>query len=228
MGYYGFLILAIGLSMVGAWVKRQLQSKFRKYYHLPLGVNLSGAQVAAKMLVDYGINDVKIQQGKGMLTDHYNPLTKTVTLSPAVYQGRNVAAAAVAAHESGHAIQHATAYSMLQLRSALVPIIKVAAGASQFLLIGAFIFIETFPELMLFAVVAFALTSLFSFITLPVEFDASKRALNWLEDSRVTSEGEYDGAKEALWWAAMTYVAQALTSLVMVLYLLGTYLSSRK
>jgi len=228
MGYYGFIFLAVGLSVIGSWVKRQLQNKFNRYQQIPIDRNLSGAEVAMAMLKHYDIYDVKVMQGKGNLSDHYNPLTKTISLSPMVFQGKNIAAAAVASHESGHAVQHATAYSMLQLRSALVPIIRLAAGASQFLLIGAFIFIETYPQLMLVAVVAFALTALFSFITLPVEFDASKRALNWLDKTNLTTDKEYDGAKDALWWAAMTYVASALTSFIMVIYLLFTYLSSRK
>lgn len=228
MGYYGFIILAVGLSMVGAYVKRQLQSRFNKYIRIPLAANLSGAEVAAIMLKDHGVEGVNIISGKGTLTDHYNPMTKTITLSPPVYQGRNLAAAAVAAHESGHAIQHATSYSMLQLRSALVPIIKLAAGASQFLLIAAFLTINSFPQVMLFAIVAFAITAVFSFITLPVEFDASKRALDWLEKTSITNPQEYEGAKDALWWAAMTYVASALTSFVMVMYLVLTYFSGRK
>ena len=227
VGYYGYYLIAGILSLVGMLVSARLKSKFEKYSRMPLSSGLSGAEVAAKMLRDNGITDVKIVQGQGMLTDHYHPIKKVVSLSPDVYQGRSVAAAAVAAHECGHAVQHAEAYAMLQLRSALVPVVQIAATAQQWLLILAFMMLNTFPTLMLFAIGTFLVTTLFSFITLPVEFDASRRALVWLDESGIARGPEHDGAKDALWWAAMTYVAAALSSLVMLLYMILRYSSSR-
>ncbi|HHJ51216.1 MAG TPA: zinc metallopeptidase [Phaeodactylibacter sp.] len=227
VGYYGYYLIAGILSLVGMLVSARLKSKFEKYSRMPLSSGLSGAEVAAKMLRDNGITDVKIVQGQGMLTDHYHPIKKIVSLSPDVYQGRSVAAAAVAAHECGHAVQHAEAYAMLQLRSALVPVVQIAATAQQWLLILAFMMLNTFPTLMLFAIGTFLVTTLFSFITLPVEFDASRRALVWLDESGIARGPEHDGAKDALWWAAMTYVAAALSSLVMLLYMILRYSNSR-
>ncbi|MBR9919700.1 MAG: zinc metallopeptidase [Bacteroidetes bacterium] len=225
--YYVYMAIAGVLSLVGAFVSNRLKSKFKKYSKVGLQNGMSGAEVARAMLQHYGIHDVNIVRGQGMLTDHYNPATKTVSLSPPVHDGRSVAAAAVAAHECGHAVQHDQSYSMLQMRSALVPIVSVAARAQQWLLLGAFLLLNQFPALMLVTIIAFALTTLFSFITLPVEFDASKRALVWLDESGTTrSGGEHEGAKDALWWAAMTYVSAALSSLVMLLYLVLRYASS--
>lgn len=214
-------------SLVGMFVSNRLKSKFNKYSKIGTRSNLSGYEVAQKMLDYYGISGVKIVQGKGFLSDHYNPMTKTVSLSPQVYQGRSIAAAAVAAHECGHVVQHDTGYAMLQLRSGLVPLVKAASMAQQWLLIGAFVMLNTFPQIMLITIIAFAVTTLFSLVTLPVEFDASNRALAWLEQSRVTQGEEQAGAKDALWWAAMTYVAAALSSLVMVLYLIMQYNNRR-
>ena len=222
-GYLGFMVIAGILSFVGAFVSGRLRNKFRQYSQVGVASGLPGHEVARTMLEHYGIHDVKIVEGKGMLTDHYNPLSKTVSLSPEVYRGINVAAAAVAAHECGHAVQHATAYSMLKFRSSMVPFVKAASIAQQWLLLGAFLVFGTFPQLMLAVIAAFAITTLFSFITLPVEFDASRRALAWLDASGVAQGQEYDGAKDALWWAAMTYVAAALSSLVMLLYLILRY-----
>ena len=223
----GYMIVAGLLSLVGAFVSNRLKSKFKKYSQIGIRSGLSGAEVAERMLRHYSVMDVKIVQGQGFLTDHYNPATKTVSLSPPVYQGRSIAAAAVAAHECGHAVQHATAYSMLQLRSGLVPIVKAASMAQQWLLIGAFMLANTFPQLMLITIAAFAVTALFSFVTLPVEFDASRRALAWLQTSNVTAGAEQEGAKDALKWAALTYVAAALSSLVMVLFLILQYMGGR-
>lgn len=225
--YYGYMIVGGILSLVGMFVSNRLKSKFKHYSQIPLNSGLSGAEVAQRMLQHYGISNVKIVAGKGFLTDHYNPVSKTVSLSPAVYEGRSIAAAAVAAHECGHAVQHAEAYAMLQVRSALVPAVKVSAMAQQWLLIIAFMTLSTMPSLMLLTIAAFAVTTLFSFITLPVEFDASKRALAWLDNSGVTRGQEQAGAKDALWWAAMTYVSAALSALVMVLYLVLQYTSRR-
>jgi len=189
---------------------------------------MSGKDVAEKMLSFYNIRDVKVIEGQGYLSDHYNPLTKTVALSPEVYQGRSVSAAAVAAHECGHAVQHDTAYAMLKLRSAIVPVVKVASMASQFLLMFAFMLANTFPSLLLITIIAFAITCLFSLITLPVEFDASKRALVWLDQSGTAQGEEYEGAKDALKWAAMTYVSAALSSLVMLIFLILRYMGTNR
>ena len=218
-----YLVIAGILSVVGFIISGRLKSKFQHYSQVVLRNGMSGSEVAAAMLRHYGINDVNITQGQGFLSDHYNPLTKTVNLSPDVYQGRSVAAAAVAAHECGHAVQHAHAYAWLQLRSAVVPVVNVASGALQFLLIGAFMFANTFPALMLITIILYAITTAFAFITLPVEFDASRRALVWLDETGVASGTEHAGAKDALWWAAMTYVSAALSSLVMLVYLLLRY-----
>ena len=225
--YYVYMIIAGVLSIVGFVVSNRLKSKFHHYSQIGLRSGMSGSEIAESMLRHYQIYDVKVVMGQGFLSDHYNPLTKTVNLSPQVYEGRSVAAAAVAAHECGHAVQHANAYSMLQLRSTLVPVVNIAAQAQQFLLIGAFLFINTMPGLLLVTIIAFAITTLFAFITLPVEFDASRRALAWLDSSGRTQGAEYDGAKDALWWAAMTYVSAALSALVMLVYLVLRYLGSR-
>jgi uncharacterized protein len=182
--------------------------------------------MAEKMLAHYGIRDVQIVEGQGYLTDHYNPQTKTVSLSPDVYHGRSVAAAAVATHECGHAVQHAQSYSMLQLRSRLVPVVQFSANIQQFLFMGAILGMGAGlgGTLMIFMVATFGITALFSLVTLPVEFDASNRALAWLDNTGALPPQEHDGAKDALWWAAMTYVAQALGALVMFLYFLLSFL----
>ncbi len=224
--YYIYMGLTFALSLVGMFVSNRLKSKFNKYSMVGLRNGMSGKEVAEAMLRHYNIHDVKVVPAQGYLTDHYNPMTKTVALSEPVYGGRSVAAAAVAAHECGHAVQHDTAYSMLQLRSALVPIVKIAATAQQWLLMIALLMLSQFPQLLLITIIAFAVTTLFSFITLPVEFDASRRALAWLDETGTTQGQEYDGAKDALWWAAMTYVAAALSSLVLLLYLIMRYVGS--
>jgi len=224
--YYIYMAVAGVLSLVGMFVSSRLKSKFRKYSQVGLSARMSGAEVAQQMLRHYNIHDVRVVMGQGFLSDHYNPMTKTVSLSPDVFEGRSVAAAAVAAHECGHAVQHDTAYSMLQLRSRLVPVVNIAAQAQQWLLLLAFMLLNSMPSLMLITIIAFSVTTLFAFITLPVEFDASKRALVWLDEAGVARGGEYDGAKDALWWAAMTYVSAALSSLVMLVYLVLRYASS--
>ena len=216
------------MSLIGAWVSNRLQSKFKQYSEVRLRSNMSGKDVAEKMLSFYNIRDVKVIEGQGYLSDHYNPLTKTVALSPEVYQGRSVSAAAVAAHECGHAVQHDTAYAMLKLRSAIVPVVKVDSMASQFLLMFAFMLANTFPSLLLITIIAFAITCLFSIITLPVEFDASKRALVWLDQSGTAQGEEYEGAKDALKWAAMTYVSAALSSVVMLIFLILRYMGTNR
>ena len=180
------------------------------------------------MLRYYGINDVQVVMGQGYLSDHYNPANKTVALSPDVYSGRSIASAAVAAHECGHAVQHAKAYSMLQLRSKLVPVVQFSANIQQFLFMGVMFGIGSAMggTLMMILVFTFGATALFSLVTLPVEFDASNRALAWLDESGYLQGAEHDGAKDALWWAAMTYVAAALSSLIMFLYFLLRFLGS--
>ena len=222
-------VISIVFTIIGFVLSARLKSKFNKYAQVPLTNGMSGAEVAATMLRHYGIYDVKVTHVPGQLTDHYNPADKTVNLSDDVYAGRSVAAAAVAAHECGHAVQHATAYSMLQMRSALVPVVNIAASVQQYLfmfgLVGMY-FMKN-PIIMMVVLAAFAITALFSLITLPVEFDASKRALVWLENSGVARGAAYDGAKDALTWAAMTYVSAALAALVQFLYLLLSFLSSR-
>jgi len=218
LGY--FVIIGI-FSVIGMIISGRLRSKFAHYSKVPIRAGMSGAEIAQQMLRHYGISDVKIVQGQGFLTDHYNPASKTVSLSPDVFNGRSVAAAAVAAHECGHAVQHAQSYSMLQVRSALVPVVNIAASLQQYLLLAALGFFGLGENnfLLMLTIAAFGITTLFSLITLPVEFDASKRALAWLDQSNVTHGEEYKGAKDALWWAAMTYVAAALSALVMLLYL---------
>ncbi len=223
-GYYGYMIIAGILSVVGMVISQRLKGKFNKYSQVPLRSGMRGREVAESMLRHFGINDVKIVEGRGFLTDHYNPASKTVSLSPEVYNGRSISAAAVAAHECGHAVQHAKSYGMLQVRSALVPVVQFSAMAQQWLLIAAFML--SAPGLLLITIIAFAITTLFSLITVPVEFDASRRALVWLDNSGVTRGAEYDGAKDALWWAAMTYVAAALSALIMLLYLILRYMGA--
>jgi hypothetical protein len=221
-----FIILGF-FSLIGFVISSRLKSKFNHYSRIGISSGMTGSEVAATMLDHYGIRDVKIVQGKGFLSDHYNPRTKTVSLSPQVYQGRSIAAAAVAAHECGHVVQHATAYSMLSLRSNLVPVVQFSSRIQQFLFFG-FIFGVgagmTGNILLMVLTATFGVTALFSLITLPVEFDASRRALAWLDSSGVARGQEYDGAKDALWWAAMTYVSQALASLVIFLYFLMTFM----
>lgn len=205
---------------VSWFVQHRLKSKFRKYAQTPISSNLSGKEIAEKMLSDHGIYDVKVISVNGQLTDHYNPVKKTVNLSEVVYNQRNAAAAAVAAHEVGHAIQHARAYSWLTLRSSLVPLVSLSSRYVQFVLIGGILLAGTSGNLLMLqiAVTMFAVTTLFSFITLPVEFDASNRALAWIKEYNMATERELKDSKDALKWAAMTYVVAALSSLVTLLY----------
>jgi len=218
----GLWFLALGLMFISWLVSMRLKSKFREYSEVNFRGNLSGAEVAAKMLADNGINDVKIISVDGQLTDHYNPLEKTVNLSPEVYIGRSVAAAAVAAHECGHAVQHARAYMWLGLRSKLVPSVGFASRYVQFIIFGGIIMAAFAPMfgfvVVAFGVALFAVTTIFAFITLPVEIDASNRALVWLDHSGITTSQEHEMAKDALKWAALTYVVAALGSLATLLY----------
>ena len=225
----GLIIISAVFGMIGSFVSNKLKSKFSKYAQMPTSSGLSGREVAERMLQYYNIYDVQITQGKGRLTDHYNPKTKIVNLSPEVFGGRSVAAAAVAAHEVGHAVQHAESYAMLQFRSAIVPIVQLSSKIQSFIFMFGFALAgSTGNSLMLLvAVAAFAVTALFSVVTLPVEFDASNRALAWLEDTNITRGAEHEGAKDALKWAARTYVVGALAAVAQLLYLLVMFLGSR-
>ena len=222
-----YLIVA-GLIMLFSWlVSRQLKKKFELFSKLQLNNGMSGAEIAEKMLADHGITDVTVISTPGRLTDHYNPTDKTVNLSEAVYNQRNAAAAAVAAHECGHAVQHATAYSWLELRSQLVPVVNIASNYVQWILIGGIFMMKTFPSLLLIGIVIFAATTLFSIVTLPVEYDASNRALAWLENKNMLTNEEQAGAKDALKWAARTYVVAAIGSIATLLYYVMIYMNRR-
>jgi len=221
----GYLVLVGAIALIGFLVQSQLRSKFHKYGQVGLSNRQTGAQIAQNMLDFYGIHDVQILQGEGMLTDHYNPQTKSVHLSPEVYNGRSVSAAAVAAHECGHAVQHANAYAALQFRSAIVPVVRVAAIAQQWGFLAAMLFLGSFPQLLLIMIAAMAVTTLFSLVTLPVEFDASRRALVWLEKTGITQGTEHDFAKDALKWAALTYVVAAVSAVAMLVYFILSYLN---
>ena len=222
--YIILMVLVMGASWL---VQNRLKSKFKKYSNTPIRSNLSGKEIAEKMLADNGIYDVKVLSVAGQLTDHYHPVHKTVNLSEAVYNQRNAAAAAVAAHECGHAVQHARAYPWLTMRSKLVPIVSVSSKYVQWILIGGILLIGQFPQLLMVGIVLFALTTLFSFITLPVEFDASRRALAWMTESKVVAPEEHDDSKDALKWAAMTYVVAAISSLATLLYYISILMGRR-
>ena len=211
-----------GIIMVASLIIQQtLNSKFNKYSKVPTSNGMTGAEIAQKMLHDNGIYDVKVVSTQGMLTDHYNPITKTVNLSEGVYASRSVAAAAVAAHECGHAVQHATKYAPLQMRSALVPVVNIASSLVSWILLAGILMIERFPMLIWVGIVLFATTTLFSFITLPVEVNASTRAISWLSNAGVTDYQTRPMAIDALKWAAYTYVIAALGSLATLLYYIG-------
>ncbi|WP_162126580.1 zinc metallopeptidase [Flavobacterium phycosphaerae] len=220
LGYY----LLIGLiALVSFAVSSKLKSKFEEYSHISLRNGLSGAEIATQMLHDNGIYDVKVISVEGQLTDHYNPADKTVNLSEAVYNQRNAAAAAVAAHECGHAVQHAQAYNMLQLRSQLVPLVNISSSLSQWLIFGGLILgaaahIGFGFYIAVAGLILMAIATAFSFITLPVEYDASNRALAWLKNKNMLSQQEYAGAEDALKWAARTYVVAAIGALASLLY----------
>jgi len=219
--FIGFMILSWIVSMV-------LKSKFSKYSKIPLDNGMSGREVAERMLRDNGITDVRIGSVEGQLTDHYNPADKTINLSPEVYNGRSISSAAVAAHETGHAVQHAKAYAWLGFRSKLVPTVSFASKWVQWILLAGILLVRTFPALLLVGIVLFALTTIFSFITLPVEIDASRRALAWLSNAGITSYQNHDKAQDALKWAAYTYVIAALGSLATLLYYIMIFTGSRR
>ena len=224
----GIMLVSIVFMLLGAAVQYRLKSKFAEYANVPTSSRLSGKEVAEKMLKANGIYDVQVISVDGFLSDHYNPIDKTVNLSPDVYEGRNVSAIAVAAHECGHAVQHATAYSMLMLRSRLVPAVKISTNLSQWVILaglGMFGFGGGNTTVLLIGIILFAVSTLFSVITLPVEFDASARALKWLETANITIPAEQKKAKDALKWAALTYVVAALASIAMLVQYILIYQS---
>ncbi len=225
---FGMIAISLIFMVIGMAVQFRLKSKFSEYGQVPNSSGLSGREVAEKMLRDNGIYDVQVVSVPGHLTDHYDPTKKTVNLSPEVYEGRHVAAAAVSAHECGHAVQHATAYSMLTLRSKLVPITQLSTTLSQWVIIagiGIYGFGGGNQTILLIGILLFAVSTLFAVVTLPVEFDASARALKWLDTSRITRGQEHDKAKDALKWAALTYVVSALASIAMLVQYILIYQS---
>lgn len=226
MGYY---IIAGLIFLVSMFVSNKLKSKFKKYSKVHLQNGMSGKEIAEKMLRDNGIHDVEVISTPGMLSDHYNPSKKTVNLSEGVYSQRNAAAAAVAAHECGHAVQHAKAYSWLQMRSKLVPVVSVASKLSQWAIFGGIMLMVMVGSgigqtILLLGIIMYAMGTLFSFVTLPVEYDASKRALVWLENENMLTASEHDAAEDSLKWAARTYVVAAIGSLATLLYFLSLYM----
>jgi Zn-dependent membrane protease YugP len=221
-------IIFIGFMILSWIVSMTLKSKFSKYSKIPLDNGMSGREVAEKMLHDNGITGVTIGSVEGQLTDHYNPADKTINLSQEVYNGHSISSAAVAAHECGHAVQHAKAYAWLGLRSNLVPVVSFASKWVQWILLAGILMVRTFPALLLAGIILFALTTLFSFITLPVEIDASRRALKWLSNAGITSYQNHALAQDALKWAAYTYVIAALGSLATLLYYIMIFTGSRR
>ncbi len=226
MGYY--LIAGI-MFIVGLIVSNRLKSKFNEYSQIGLRNGMSGKEIAQKMLADNGIYNVQVISTPGHLSDHYNPQDKTVNLSPDVYEGRSISAAAVAAHECGHAVQHATAYPMLAFRSKIVPLVNISSQLSQWIILAGlgFLFGAANPTILLVGIVLFAITTAFTIITLPVEYDASNRALLWLERNNITTPAEHDKAADALKWAARTYVVAAISSVATLLYYILLFVNSR-
>jgi Zn-dependent membrane protease YugP len=218
-------IVFVGISMLVSMI---LKNKFSSYSKVPLSNGMTGREIAEKMLRENGIYDVKVVSVQGFLSDHYNPVNKTVNLSPDVFQGNSIAAAAVAAHECGHAVQHATAYTWLNLRSKLVPAVQFSSNIVQWILLIGVVLINRFPQLLLAGIILFAITALFSIITLPVEFDASRRALAWLQTTNITNQQEYPKAKNALKWAATTYVVAALAAVVTLVQYILLYVSRQR
>lgn len=227
----GYMLLAGAIMLMSMFVSSKLKSKFAHYSKLQLRNGMSGEEIAKKMLSDHGISDVKVISTPGMLTDHYNPQKKTVNLSEGVYNQRNAAAAAVAAHEVGHAVQHAKAYKWLQMRSKLVPVVSIASKFSQWVIFGGIAIMAgqgagLGQNLLIIGLIMFAMGTLFSFVTLPVEYDASNRALLWLKNKNMVTQEEFAGAQDALKWAARTYVVAALGSLATLAYFMK-YLNRR-
>lgn len=223
-----YWIIFIGFALLSWVVSNRLQRKFETYSQIPLPNGMTGREVAEKMLHDNGIYDVEVTCTPGHLTDHYNPMTKTVNLSESVYASNSIAAAAVAAHECGHAVQHATAYAPLKMRSALVPVVSFASNIMTWVLLGGMLLLHTFPQLMLFGIILFASMTLFSFITLPVEINASQRALVWLSRAGITNVFTQDKAEDALKSAAYTYVVAALGSLATLMYYIMIFLGGSR
>lgn len=222
-----YWVLFIGIALVSFLVQANLQSKFKKYSKIATGNGMTGRDVALKMLHDNGIHDVQVTHTPGQLTDHYNPLTRTVNLSEGVYESNSIMAAAVAAHECGHAVQHARAYAPLKMRSALVPVVNFSSSIMSWILLGGILMVNSFPQLLLIGIILFASTTLFSFITLPVEIDASKRALVWLSASGITNSYNHNQAEDALRSAAYTYVVAALGSLATLVYYIMIFMGRR-
>ena len=223
-GMWPVYLISVVFMIVGFLVGSKLKSKMKKYGEIRTRSGMTGRDVAERMLRDNDIRDVRVVQGEGFLSDHYNPATKTVTLSPMIYQSPSIAAAAVAAHEVGHAVQHAHAYPWLQLRSKLVPVVQVSGYLVQIVLFLGVILITIFPQLLLAGIFLFGLTTLFTVITLPVEFDASARALAWIKDKNIATGEEFDMAKDGLKWAASTYVIAALQSIATLAYYVMLYM----
>ena len=224
----GIIFVSLIFMVIGMIVQFTLKSKFNTYGKIPTSSGLSGKEIAEKMLKDNGIYDVQVISVNGFLSDHYDPTKKTVNLSPDVFEGRNISAAAVASHECGHAVQHATAYSMLMLRSRLVPMVQISSNLAQWVIligIGLFTVGGGNQTVLLIGIILFAISTLFSVITLPVEFDASARALKWLDTTRITTPAEHEKAKDALKWAALTYVVAALASIAMLVQYILIYQS---
>ena len=222
----GIIFISLVFMVIGMIVQFTLKSKFNTYSKMPTSSGMSGKEIAEKMLHDNGIFDVQVVSVNGFLSDHYDPTKKTVNLSPDVYEGRNISAAAVASHECGHAVQHATAYSMLMLRSRLVPLVQISSNMAQWVILiglGLFTVGGGNQTILLIGIILFAISTLFSVITLPVEFDASARALRWLESTNITTPSEHDKAKDALKWAALTYVVAALASIAMLIQYILIY-----
>ncbi|MEJ2905535.1 zinc metallopeptidase [Pedobacter panaciterrae] len=229
MGLMGYYLIAGIMFVVGLIVSNRLKSKFKEYSEIGLANGMSGREIAEKMLSDNGIHDVRVISTPGHLSDHYNPEDKTVNLSPDVFEGRSISAAAVATHECGHAVQHATAYSMLTFRSAIVPLVNISTQLSQWVILAGLGFLigRANPTILLVGIILFAITTVFTIITLPVEYDASNRALKWLENSHITTPYEHDKAADALKWAARTYVVAAISSIATLLYYILLFVNSR-
>lgn len=226
--YYGAYIIFGIFAIISYLVGNTLTSKFKKYSQIPTNGGITGRDVAIKMIQDNGIRDVKVVRGTGTLTDHYNPVTKTVSLSPDVYNRASIAAAAVAAHECGHVVQHATSYKFLKMRSKLVPVVSFASKWMMWVLLAGIALIQVMPEVMLAGIILFGLTTLFSFVTLPVEINASKRAVAWLQQAGITNSQTKPYAVDALKWAAYTYVISALGSLATLIYYIMIYTNNRR
>jgi Zn-dependent membrane protease YugP len=222
----GSMILSGAIMLVSWLVSNRLKSKFEFYSNVHLQNGMSGAEIAQKMLADHGISNVRVISTPGRLTDHYNPADKTVNLSEAVYNQRNAAAAAVAAHECGHAVQHAQAYSWLTMRSKMVPAVQLSSNIVQWVLLAGMMMVNTFPALLLIGIILFAVTTAFSIITLPVEYDASNRALAWLKNKNMVTQQEFEGAEDSLKWAARTYLVAAIGSIGTLLYYILKYTNS--